>query len=112
MKLPALGIEYVPFTATADFTLDGTIEMHVSLSQDYPGAAATWVPATWSAPEVIEDNGDHVRTFTALLAGSAVASGDVPPSALQLAAGTNYAYIRLTDSPEIIIRPAGRVQAL
>jgi hypothetical protein len=112
MKLPALGIEYVPFTATADFELDGTLEFHVSTDPGYPGASATWVAGTWTDVEVIEENGDHVRTFTALLAGSAVPSGDVPPSAQQLSAGTNYVYVRLTDSPEIVIRPAGRVTGL
>lgn len=110
MKLPASGTEYYEFTATADFELDGTPEVFISSDQDYPAAGASWTAATWADVETIATNGDHVRAFIALLAGSAV--DPVPVGATQLVVGTNYAFFRLTDSPEVIIRPAGRVTGL
>ena len=108
MRLPALGIEYVTFRATADFVLDGTLEVTITETDDEPGADASWAAAAWSDVETIATNGDHVRPFEALLAGSAVA---VPGSATQLSAGVNYVWVRLTDTPEVIIRPAGRITA-
>lgn len=110
MKLPAAGVEYVTFTVTADFTLDGSIEVHLSTTSGYPAVDATWSSATWSAAETIEADGDHVRSFQVLLAGSEAT--DPPVGSTQLDAGINYVYVRLDDNPEIIIRPAGQIEAL
>jgi hypothetical protein len=107
MKLPALGVEYLDFTARADFELDGTLEVYVSTDSDYPGDV-TWSAASWLAAETVDEDGTHVRAFTVLVAGSAVVT---PGAATQAASGTNHVFVRLTDTPEIIIRPAGRFQA-
>lgn len=109
MKIPALGVEYVTFTATADFALDGALEVHLRTATDYPPSTASWSAASWSAPEVVEGS-VRTRSFDVLLAGSAV--DPVPGGALVLNAGLNYVWVRLTDNPEVIIRSAGRIEAL
>lgn len=112
MKLPAAGVEYYTFTATADFDLTGTVAVYISTSESYPAVGVAWVPVDWSAPGVIEADGDRSRPFQVLLAGSAVPTAGVPAGALQLDAGMNYAFVKLTDNPEVIIRKAGKIEAL
>jgi hypothetical protein len=110
MKLPAAGVEYVTFTVSADFTLDGTIEVFIGTDDDYPAVDATWTAASWSGAETIGTDGDHVRAFQVLLAGSELVSP--PVGSAQLVAGLNYVFVKLTDNPEIVIRRAGRIEGL
>lgn len=110
MRIPATGVEYVTWTVTADFTLDGAIELNLGTSADYPAPGATWTAVAWSGAEVVEGS-VRTRPFQALLAGTAV--DPVPSGALTLTeAGIHHVWIRLTDNPEVIIRPAGRIEAL
>lgn len=109
MKLPALGVEYVTWTVTADFALDGTLEIFINTADEFPDADDTWTTASWLAAESVV--GDvHTRQFQALLAGSAV--DPVPGSAAQLSAGINYVFTKMDDDPEVIIRRAGRIEGL
>lgn len=108
MKVPAYGVEYATFEATADFTLDGTIEVYLHDTREYPPSTG-WTAASWAGPETVAGT-VRTRSFTVLLAGRLV--NPLPSGAQQLVLGQNYAFVRLTDSPEVIIRPAGKVEGL
>lgn len=112
MKISPIGLEYVTWTVTADIVLDGTLTVHIRQDTGEPDSTSTFVPATWDGPETTStgQSGDiiHERAFTALVAGREVTP--LPAGALQVQRGQNYVWAKIADSPEVIVRPAGRIE--
>jgi len=87
MRIDRRGQEYARFPATGAPASAGTLE--VSFDD-----GATWHPMTWNQAET---------AVTLLVSGP-----DMPnPAGVVLKVGRNQPLIRLTDTPEVVIRSTG-----
>lgn len=95
VTIPSISVEYARVSITADVTLTSqTVELAFLSSSTAEPADADWETATWL--------GDAGTTRTAgVLVG---------PGALVLAEAVWYVWWRVTDSPEVPARRAGRIQ--
>lgn len=105
MDLPRTGIEYAHVTLTADVTLDGTPQVALVRTGDFP-EEADWNDADWVDVETV--SGDtHTRDARLLLAGPQAPS---PGTATVLPDRRVYlTFVRLADTPEVVIRSTGTV---
>lgn len=93
MRIPRDGREYAKWTISGG-PEDGTYEVKF----DYPDATESdWFPVDVVTPSLVR----------VLLRGPDGADGE---GALPLPLGNTTAVLRLTDSPEIILRPAGEIE--
>jgi hypothetical protein len=120
MKLPLDGIEYLRWTVNADGSL-ATANLQVALKQtkDAP-LDSEWQDVPWSGADTATTSGTttlHTRPFRLLLAGPEAGqgnprdAGDQPlGAATVLPEGTTFFWIRVLNTPEVLIRQAGRIK--
>ena len=116
MKLPLDGIEYLRWVVNADGTLeDAVLDIALKDSKEAP-EDSEWFEVPW-ADEQAEVGTVFQRPFRLLLAGPEAGignpgdDGDQPLNgAIELSAGTTYFWIRVRNTPEVIIRQAGRIK--
>jgi len=89
MKIDRGGQEYVRYPITGAPVSPGPVE--ITFDDE-----VTWMPMLWSS---------DFKTASVLVSGPNVAV----PSGVVLALGVHRAKLRLTDTPEIVIRSAGSV---
>ncbi|MFZ5852315.1 MAG: hypothetical protein ACOYY2_13105 [Actinomycetota bacterium] len=101
MRLNRTGAEYGTWTLSADVDLDGTVEVAFLPRGTEPDATTTWVTAAWSAPQTGVPP-QVSRAARLLLVGPETAP--VPLGGHVLAVGEHVSWVRLTDTPEVVIR--------
>lgn len=100
MDLYATSVEYAKWIITADVDLDGPVQVAFTAHSKAPGEDATWHPAAWVGDPA------PTRTCRLLVAGADAAA---PADAISLPAGLHGTWVRLQDTPEVVIRRAGTV---
>ena len=94
VEIPSVSTEYARVKITADVTLGSqTVELAFLSSSTAEPVSGDWQAATWLGDE-------GTTRYAGVLIG---------PSALVLAEGTWWCWFRLTDSPEVPTRRAGRL---